>query len=122
VKLITDREITINGVDYAAGEIEVDDGTANQLLKKEFERNPNGPNIRKAEMPRVLHYETKIITPEAPQVSADATPFRDVPVYNEESPAMATEGDRVLPGTNLQEAGAPNRRGRRARSGSHSGK
>lgn len=88
-------------------EFEIDEVQGLQLLKLGTARIAGPPTML---------YETKIITPAAPQVSA-REPFRDGALPNEEPPAVAPEGDRVLPGADVSEQGAANHSGRRGRSG-----
>lgn len=84
------------------------DDIAQELLKRGLVRNPAPPRVQ---------YETKIIKPTAPEVGP-REPFRDSPVSDQKPAAVATEGDRVLPGANLPERGATDSRGRGGRSGS----
>jgi hypothetical protein len=63
--------------------------------------------------PRV-QYETKVIVPEAPEVSA-RLPFRDVPVSHQESTSVVAESDPVLPSADVPKSGTPDLGGRRGR-------
>src|ERR1035438_9212162 len=65
--------------------------------------------------PKVL-YETKVITPEAPEVSA-RPPFRNVPVSDAEPAPVAPAGDPVLPRSDVSKprTAHPGRWGRRSR-------
>lgn len=80
--------------------------TAQQLLKAGLVRNA---------MPPVIEYQTKVIVPEAPEVSP-RHPFRDVSVPHKESAGVATESNRVLPAADVPKSGAPDSRGRARRS------
>jgi hypothetical protein len=75
--------------------------------------------VSPAEDPKVL-YETKVISPEAPEVSA-REPFRNVPVPDEESTDMVAEGDSVLSESDVQEEGTADSRRRGRRKGSAAG-
>jgi hypothetical protein len=68
----------------AAGEVfdEPRAKVAAQLLRAGLARELVAP------MPARVHYETKVVAPEAPAVSA-ALPFRDVPNPDPEPPALA---------------------------------
>lgn len=74
--------------------------------------------IRQGGARRVL-YETKIIQPAAPEVTAaHAEPFRLVHLPDPKPAAVAEPGDRVLPGADIpaQRAGDSGQRKRRKRS------
>lgn len=71
---------------------------------------------RAADPPKVL-YSTKVIVPEAPEVSA-RQPFRHVPVPHKESQAVVTESDQVFSGPDVPEQGTADTRGRAGRKGS----
>ena len=93
-------------------EFECPDEAAMKLL--------NAGRVRALPQPKIL-YETKpiqpeyrVITPEAPEVSA-RPPFRDVPVSHEESPDVAPEGDSVLSESDLRTKRTIDHRGRRGR-------
>lgn len=68
-----------------------------------------------------VQYETKVVRPEAPEVSA-REPFRDVSVSDEESEAVASEGDSMLSESGVHEEGTADHRGRGRRKGSAAGK
>lgn len=75
-------------------------------------------NARHARPPKI-QYETKIITPVAPVVSA-REPFRDGAVSNAQPKVVDTEGHRVLSTADLSDSGAADTRGRGRRTGSDS--
>lgn len=88
------------------------DDLATELLKGGMVRNALPPKVQ---------YETKVITPEAPEVSA-RQPFRDVPVPDQKSQGVAPEGDRMFSESDLSTNRTTDPRGRGRRSGSHSGR
>ena len=92
-------------------EFEVRDDLGTLLLKKGMVRN--------ALPPRVL-YETKIIKPEAPEVSP-REPFRDMPVPDAKSEGVAPESDKVLFVADISPIRTADPGGRGRRSGSNSG-
>ena len=105
MRLIANRQLTGSYGSVVAGDgFDVEDATARQLI--------NAGLARRAEQPRI-QYETKIIAPEAPQVSA-RQPFRDSALPHEESPRVASESDQLLSSTDLPESGITDR-GRRGR-------
>lgn len=75
---------------------------------------------RAADPPKVL-YQTKVIYPEAPEVSA-RPPFRDGAVHHAEPPPVAPEGDSVLPEPDVPLQGDADHSGRRGRKGSSTGR
>ena len=77
-------------------------------------------SARRLDSSRVI-YETKVIYPEAPEVSA-RDPFRDVPGLNPQPSAVAPESDPVLPVANIQEPGIADRGKRAGRTKPDSGK
>ena len=91
-----------------------DSDTAN-LLATGAARHPYPPRIRYDTKPAV--FETQVIMPEAPEVSA-RLPFRDVPLSDEEPASVASESNRVLPQTDVSEPRVAHSRGRRRRAGS----
>jgi len=66
---------------------------------------------RKADPPRIIK-ETKVFTP--PEVGP-IVPFRDGVVPDSQPKGMASEGNPVLPGSDLDEQGTADPRGRRGR-------
>lgn len=68
---------------------------------------------RPADPPRVV-YETKVITPEAPEVSPRPLPFRLGTVPDEGQTGVDPDRDRVLEQPDVPEKRAPNRRKRKA--------
>jgi hypothetical protein len=108
MRLIAGRQLTGSYGTVVAGEIfEVEDDLGRQLVL--------AGNAVKAEPPRIL-YETKVILPEAPEVSA-REPFRHVPVPNPQPTDVAIEVDTVLPEPELpgieERTADPRGRGRR---------
>ena len=88
-------------------QFEVEEDVARQLLRSGAARLPDPP--------RVL-YETKVVVPEAPEVGA-RLPFRDVPLPDPQPPAVAAEGDSVLPAADVPQPGTAHPGGRRKRKG-----
>jgi hypothetical protein len=107
--LVSDRPLLHAGAVRQPGQPfeEPDTRIALQLIER--------GTVRKATPPRV-HYETKVITPEAAEVSA--RPFRHGTVPDPESKTVAAEGDSIFSEAGLSERGAvdPGRRRRRSRS------
>jgi hypothetical protein len=89
-------------------EFDVRDEVANELLKSGMVRHATPPRVE---------YETKVITPEAPEVGP-RQPFRDVLVPNPKQEDVVAEGNPVLSAANLSSGGTPDfgRRGGRSRS------
>lgn len=121
MKLIANRQLTGAYGTVAPGEeFECADEIAGELLRAYL--------VRPATPPRVT-YETKVIWPAAPSQSFEAPevsarlPFRDVPVPDAESKAVAPESHSVLPDADVPKSGAIDSRGRgrRARSGAGNG-
>lgn len=108
MKLIADRQLTGEyGTVTPGQEFEVRDEIGTDLLRRNL--------VRTAAPPRV-EYDTKVIRPaEAPEVGARETPFRHVPVPDEEPENLAEESRRVLSGADLSEAGTHDPGGRRGR-------
>jgi hypothetical protein len=76
----------------------------NQLLQKGLARLAYRP----------VHYETKVITPEAPEVKPGGVlPFRDVPVIDAEPPALAALVAAVRAVPDVPAPGDPDRVERR---------
>ncbi len=67
----------------------------------------------RADPPKVL-YETKVVTPEAPEVSP-RLPFHNLPLHHEEQAGVATESNPMLPGSDLPTPRTLSRLGRRGR-------
>jgi hypothetical protein len=99
---------------YEGHEFECSDSTARQLLQR-------GSARRASYDQNIVVYETKVIYPEAPEVSA-RDPFCHVPGLNPQSPDLASESDPVLPVANIQEPGIADRGKRAGRKTSDSGK
>src|SRR5580658_7170856 len=99
------------GTVIAGEEFECEDSIATELLRAGFVRKPGSPTVR---------YETKVIVPEAPQVSA-RQPFRHLPVSDPRPETVASEGDYVFPPpADQQQRGAAHPGGRRGRTGPRS--
>lgn len=105
MRLIANRQLTgVYGSVVAGDGFDVEDATGRQLLNAGLARRADPPSVR---------YETKVITPEAPGVSA-RQPFRDSTLPHEEPPSVAPESDKFVPPTDLSESGTADR-GRRGR-------
>jgi hypothetical protein len=89
---------------------ECPDDTAQELLKAGLVRHCKPPKVQ---------YETKIIMPEAPEVSPRET-FRDVPVSDPKPATVDSEGHKVLSNADAFEGRTAYNRGRGGRSGSGS--
>jgi hypothetical protein len=72
--------------------MDLPDSLAEELLKNGVARKPDAPRVV---------YETKIVTPEAPEVASST--FRDVHVSHAQSAPIPLAGDPVLPGTDVPE-------------------
>jgi hypothetical protein len=111
MKLIANCQLTgVYGTVIAGQQFEAEDELALHLIK--------GQMAHKADPPRI-EYQTKVIVPEAPEVSP-REPFRDLLMPDETAPTVAPESNRILPQSDVQERidADPRRRGRRPRSGS----
>jgi hypothetical protein len=84
--------------------------TAQQLLKADLVRHALPPKVE---------YETKIIKPEAPEVSPRETFPGHVSVSDKEQETVASEGDRMFSVTDLSQDRTTDPRGRGGRSGSN---
>ena len=105
MRLIANRQLTgVYGSVVAGDGFDVEDATGRQLMSAGLARRADPPRVQ---------YETKVITPEAPEVSA-RQPFRDSALPHEEPPSVAPESDSLLPPANVSESGAADR-GRRGR-------
>ena len=98
------------GVVVAGQEFECSEDVGRELLARGSARTPEPPNIL---------YDTKVVMPVAPMVSA-RQPFRDVPVSDAEPAGVAAQSDRVLSQPDVSESGSADYSGRRKRSGSGS--
>lgn len=79
--------------------------------------------IARIDAPPAVLYETKVVTPEAPQVStrdAFPGPTSDGALPDAPPQGVAAESDPVLPETDIPEPGAPDSGRRSKRSGSGS--
>jgi hypothetical protein len=107
MNLIANRQLTGEyGTVNPGQEFEARDEIAEDLLRRGL--------VRRAEPPRI-EYETKVIVPEAPEVSP-RQPFRHQPVPNKEPKKLASQGDPVFSTTNLPAMRADDFGGRRGRS------
>jgi hypothetical protein len=95
------------GTAIAGQEIDVSDELGRELLKNGVMRKPDPPQIK---------YETKIIIPEAPEVSARQV-FRNLLMSDQESETVAAESDPVLSEPDIPESGTADSSGRRGRKG-----
>lgn len=86
------------------------DEIGQQLLKSGLVRHARPPKVE---------YDTKIIRPEAPEVSP-REPFRDRSVPHEKPEVVASEGDPLFPPADLSQDRTTDPRGRGGRSGSRS--
>jgi|SRR5690242_16355701 len=110
MKLIADRQLRGSYGRVVPGQsFDAPEEIGADLVKRQL--------AHRAEAPRVT-YETKVVVPEAPEVSA-RQPFRHGTVPHEESSPVAPEGDRVFSATDLPpiRTDDPGRRGGRAGSG-----
>ncbi|HTF69826.1 MAG TPA: hypothetical protein VK638_44825 [Edaphobacter sp.] len=106
MKLIANRQLTGTYGTVTAGQtFEVEDATAVQLITQGV--------AHKADPPRV-EYQTKVIKPEAPEVSP-REPFRDSLMPYEEPAAVAPESNRIVPQSDIPERRDVDRRRRRGR-------
>jgi hypothetical protein len=113
MRVIANRQLHGSYGDVVAGQgFECQDDIGRQLLRD--------GSVRLPEEPRIL-YDTKVIVPQAPEVSA-RQPFRDVPVHHEEPAAVAPEGDSVLSSAKLSEPRNVDRGGWSGRKGSGAGR
>ena len=104
MRLIANTQLTgIYGTVVAGQEFDCHDATALELLAAGVVRRAGPPAVR---------YETKVIAPEAPEVSA-REPFPDMPLPDPQPETVAPESDSVLPGTDVREEGTADSRGRR---------
>lgn len=106
MRLIASRQLTGDWGTVTAGQgFDVPPDIAKQLLESGVANIPPAPKIL---------YETKVVTPEAPEVSP-RPPFRDVPVSHAASPSVAPKSHSVLPAANLpgQRTTDSGRRGKR---------
>jgi hypothetical protein len=111
MRLVANKQLTGDYGTVTAGQrFECPDEVGRQLIQ--------GGHARAFEAPQVM-YETKVIEPEAPEVSP-RDPFRNGALSHAEQAAMAPEGHSLLAESDVPEPGAadPGGRGRRARSGS----
>lgn len=109
--LIANRQLTGDYGTVHAGQVfTVTDEVGLQLISNGVARRPDPP--------RVL-YETKVIVPEAPEVSARQSLFRDLPVSDPEPKNLAPQSHRELPVADVckPRTSHPGGRGGRARSG-----
>lgn len=108
MKLIANRQLRgVYGLVVPGQTFDCPDDVAAELLKKEVARMALPPRVQ---------YETKVVTPEAPEVSA-RQPFRDVPVLDAQPETVAPESDRVFSTTDLPPLRTDDPRGRGGRSG-----
>jgi hypothetical protein len=111
MKVIANRQLRGNyGLVVPDQEFETTDAIADSLLKRGLVRHAVPPKVQ---------YETKIIKPEAPEVGP-REPFRDLPLPDEKSENVASEGDNLLPEPDVSQDRATHPRGRGRRSGSSS--
>ena len=111
MRLIANRQLTGDyGRVHAGEEFDAREDVAQDLLRRSLVRRPDPPRVE---------YETKVIRPEAPEVSARQQPFRHVPVSDEESEEVAPASDRVLRESDVSASGTddPGGRAKGARSG-----
>jgi hypothetical protein len=108
MKLIANRQLRgVYGLAAPGQTFDCPDDVAGELLRKQVARIAASPRVQ---------YETKVIVPEAPEVSA-RQPFRDVPVLDAESPTVAPQSSRVFSTTNLPPLRDADPRGRGGRKG-----
>lgn len=109
MRLVATRQVLIGGLGtFLMGqEFDAPDDVAKQLMANGVARHPDPPRVV---------YQTKVITPEAPEVSA-RHPFRHSGMFDAESAELAAEGDSSVPESDVSERGVahPGGRGRRTR-------
>lgn len=111
MKVIANRQLIGDyGTKAPDEEFDLRDEVATELLKSGMVRHATPPRVE---------YETKVIVPEAPEVSP-RQPFRDVPVPHAEQEGVASEGNPMFPAADLSPVGAFDPRGRRGRKESRS--
>jgi len=88
MRLIANSQLTgAYGTVVAGQEFDCEDATAVELVRNCVARKAAPPAVR---------YETKVIAPEAPEVSP-RQPFRHLPVSDTRPETVAPEGDLVFP-------------------------
>ena len=109
MKLIANRQLTgAYGTVAPGDEFEAYDPVASSLLNRGLAREAKPPKI---------HYDTKVISPDASEVSA-RSPFRNMPVLDQEPERLAPESDRVLSQSKVWTSGTTHLGGRAGRAGS----
>jgi hypothetical protein len=98
------------GTKAANEEFDVADDIGHQLLSQNMVRHAKPPKVQ---------YETKVIVPEAPEVSA-REPFRDGVVHHAKPETVDSEGLKVLSTSDIFASGTTDSRRRGRRSGSAS--
>jgi len=105
-KLISDRPMLGDyGMIPANTPFETTDEIAKELLENGRARRVN---------PKIT-YKTKVVTPVAPEVQAEATPFRHSDMHHEEQKELAPTGDQMFPQADVPERGTADRSGRGSR-------
>ena len=101
MRVIANRQLSgVYGRKVMGEEFECPDDIVNQLLDNDL--------VRPAAQPKVV-YETKVIWPESPEVTA-RPPFRDGALHHEEPPRVAPESDQELPKPDVHRRGTAHRR------------
>lgn len=109
VKLIAHRLLTGSFGTVPAGEpFDADPEEAQQLVERDLAHHANAPKVE---------YESKIIAPEAPEVSASES-FRNRDVRNKKSKGVASGSNKKLSGSNAPKPRTADSKRRSGRSGS----
>jgi hypothetical protein len=104
MRIVANTQLTgIYGTVVAGEEFDCPDGTALELLRLGRARRVAPPAVR---------YETKVIVPEAPEVSAREG-FRHLRVPDKKSANVAPEGHRLLARPDIPKQRTAHSRGRR---------
>ena len=112
MRVIANRQLTGHyGVVSMGQEFDADEDVARQLLRAGLVKKPDPP---------VMVYETKVVSPEAPE-AAPREAFRDLPLPDAEPTGMAAEGDSVLSAPDVPQPGTAHTRGRAGRKASGAG-
>ncbi len=111
MRLFASRQLTGDyGTVTAGEEFECAEDVGNHLLHK---------GLAFPALPPKVHYETKVVTPEAPEVSP-REPFRDLSVSDAKPEEVAAASNPVLSQTDVPESGTADPGGRGKRQGSRS--
>ena len=113
MRVIANRQLTGHyGVVTAGQEFDADDDVARQLLRAGLVKRPDPP---------VMLYETKVVSPEAPE-AAPREAFRDVPLSDAEPTHVAGECNPEFSEPNVSVPRTDTPRGRAGRKASGAGR